>query len=195
VKKSVIAAIVMVAALAILRPWTIVPIQTAAAGTFEPAKYVASIWSSRVVPTAESSAVELKEFMESPDPKARGSKAMFVKGRAKVTEVDRKSRVGLARLELPWAKDRQAAIQIGPVIRGTALRDALDFIRFTDFVNQLEFASVAGALNDRVVMQVLQDQPGIVAGADVTFVGAVPVSASAQTIEIVPVKLNVGAGR
>jgi predicted lipoprotein len=143
--------------------------------------------------------------MESPGLKARGSKdtdggsvrAVFVKGTAKIAEVDRKSRVGLARLALPWATDRQAAIQIGPVIRGTALRDALDFIRFTDFINQLEFASVAGALNDRVVIQVLQDQSSIVAGADVTFVGAVPTSAAAQTLEIVPVKLsvgNVGAG-
>ena len=36
-----------------------------------------------------------------------------------------------------------AAIQIGPVLRGTALRDALEFVRFTDFVNQFEFAGVA----------------------------------------------------
>ena len=75
---------------------------------------------------------------------------MFVKGTATVADVDRKSRIGLARLRLPWATDAQtAAIQIGPVLRGTALRDALDFVRFTDFVNQLEFAGVANALNDR----------------------------------------------
>ncbi len=82
---------------------------------------------------------------------ATATRAVFVKGTATVAEIDRKSRIGLARLRLPWAKDGQAAaIQIGPVLRGTALRDALEFVRFTDFVNQLEFAGVANALNDRV---------------------------------------------
>jgi predicted lipoprotein len=35
------------------------------------------------------------------------------------------------------------------VIRGTALRDALPFIQFSQFTNQLEYARVANALNDR----------------------------------------------
>ena len=85
-----------------------------------------------------------------------------------------------------------ADLQIGPVIRGTALRDALDFIRFTDFVNQLEFAGVATALNDHVVSAVLQAAPDLVSGAEVSFVGAVPVSGA---LEIVPVKLAVTGPR
>jgi predicted lipoprotein len=176
--------------LAILRPWTVVPIQTATVPTFEPAGYVASVWESRVLPTAEGTAIDLQSFMQG-RANAGAARAVFVKGTAKVADVDRKSRVGLARLALPWAMDGQAAIQIGPVIRGTALRDALDFIRFTDFVNQIEFAGVASALNDHVVTAVLQIAPGVVPGAEVTFVGAVPVSASTQTPEIVPVKLTV----
>lgn len=193
--KSVIAIVVIVAALAILRPWTVVPIQTARAQTFEPAGYVASIWDSRVVPTAERSAIELEAFMGG-QASAGTARAVFVKGTAKIADVDRTSRVGLARLKLPWEKEGQrTAIQIGPVIRGTAVRDALDFIRFTDFVNQLEFAGVAGALNDRVLSAVLPSTPGVVAGADITFVGAVPVSASKQTLEIVPVMLTVAGGK
>lgn len=195
--KRVIAVVVIAAALAILRPWTVVPIQKATAGTFEPASYVASIWESRVIPTAERSAIELEAFMEgSPDLKVGGSgRAVFVKGIATIAEVDRQSRVGLAHLKLPWEKDGQrAAIQIGPVIRGTAVRDALEFIRFTDFVNQIEFAGVAGALNDRVLSAALATTPGLVPGVDLTFVGAVPVSASTQTLEIVPVRLSVVGG-
>ena len=121
---------------------------------------------------------------------------MFVKGTATVAEIDRKSRIGLARLRLPWAKDGQAAaIQIGPVLRGTALRDALEFVRFTDFVNQLEFAGVANGLNDRVVNGVLAavniDE---LAGREVTFVGAVPTTGAGSTLEIVPVRLEVAGG-
>jgi len=80
------------------------------------------------------------------------------------------------------------------VLRGTALRDALDFIRFTDFVNQLEFASVSSALNERVMSDVLGplDIDGL-EGREVTFVGAAPLSA-ASIVEIVPVRLQVTGG-
>ena len=194
--KSAIAIVVVAAALAILRPWTVVSIRTATARTFEPASYVASIWDSRVIPTAERSAIDLEAFRRG-QASLGTARAVFVKGTARVTRIDRSSRVGLARLKLPWEEDGQrTAIQIGPVIRGTAVRDALDFIRFTDFLNQLEFAGVAGALNDRVLSGVLANTPGVVAGADITFVGAAPVSASAETLEIVPVTLTVaGATR
>lgn len=180
--------------LATLRPWTVVPIQTAAPRAFEPASYVASIWDSRVLPEAEASAIELQTFLAGQV--SRGdARAVFVKGHATIADVDRTSRVGRARLTLPWTRDGHAAIQIGPVLRGTAVRDALAFIRFTDFVNQLEFAAVASALNDRVINDVLQRTSELAPGVDVTFVGAVPVSASAQTIDIVPVKLVVGGAR
>jgi predicted lipoprotein len=192
--RSVIAIIVVGVALAILRPWTVVPIHTATTRTFEPASYVASIWDSRVLPTAERSAIELEAFMQG-QASAGPARAVFVKATAKVADVDRSSRVGLAHLTLPWQKGgRGAAIQIGPVIRGTAVRDALDFMRFTDFVNQLEFAGVASALNDRVLNAVLDTSSGVVSGVDITFVGAVPVSASTQTLEIVPVRLTVAGG-
>jgi predicted lipoprotein len=187
--------------LAILRPWTIVPIQSATAGTFDAGSYVSSIWESRVLPVAEASAIELKTFMEARQapPAAGGNsspRAVFVKGRAVVTEVDRRSRVGLARLRLSWSKNTQAAaVQIGPVFRGTALRDALDFVRFTDFVNQLEFAGVANALNDRVAERVLAGvEVDALAGRDLSFIGAVPIAGSSATLEIVPVHLQVVEG-
>ena len=184
-----LALLVAAGIVAFLRPWTVVPIHTATSSAFEPARYVASIWEARVLPTAAANAIDLQAFMQG-QANAGAVRAVFVKGKAKVADVDRGSRVGLAHLALPWATDGRAALQIGPVVRGTALRDALDFIRFTDFVNQLEFAGVASALNDRATA-VLGSSPGVVAGAEVTFVGAVPVSASAQRLEIVPVTLAV----
>jgi len=196
--KAVLLVAVVAGALAILRPWTVVPIQSTPAGTFDPNGYVTSIWESRVVPSAERTAIELQTFTQGMVGAARTDggtvRAVFVRGTARVSEVDRKSRVGLARLQPLRATDRQAAIQIGPVLRGTALRDALDFIRFTDFVNQLEFASVSSALNERVMSDVLGplDIDGL-AGREVTFVGAAPLSA-ASIVEIVPVRLQVTGG-
>ena len=196
--KAVVALAVGAGALAILRPWTVVPIQSTPAGTFDPSGYVTSIWESRVVPTADRTAVELQTFTQQMVGASRTDggtvRAVFVRGTARVSEVDRKSRVGLARLRPLRATDRQAAIQIGPVLRGTALRDALDFIRFTDFVNQLEFASVSSALNERVMSDVLGPLDiDALAGREVAFVGAAPLSA-ASIIEIVPVRLQVIGG-
>ena len=218
--KAALVVALVAGVLAILRPWTVVPIQSTPAGMFDPNGYVTSIWESRVLPTAQSSAIELRAFMESQAVRAdlkvgssmgdaTATRAVFVKGTATVAEIDRKSRIGLARLRLPWAKDAQAAaIQIGPVLRGTALRDAIEFVRFTDFVNQLEFAGVANALNDRVVNGVLAavniDQ---LAGREVTFVGAVNKGVGTVftsdvksvptpfTFEIVPVYLQVVGAR
>ena len=192
--KVVLAGVLVAAVLAILRPWTIVPMQSTPAGKFDPQSYVASAWDARVLPTALGAAIDLRAFMETAaaDPAGSGPRAVFVTGTATVVEIDRGSRIGLARLRLPWASDGQrAALQIGPVLRGTALRDALPFIRFTDFINQLEFASVANALNDRVVSGVLPpvNVDGL-AGREVAFVGAVPATGSRAVLEIVPVQLQ-----
>jgi predicted lipoprotein len=121
--------------LAVVRPWTVVPIQSTPAGTFDPDGYVGSIWDSRVLSTAQASAIDLRTFMESQASGAdlkvgssggNAARAAFVKGTATIAEVDRTSRIGLARLRLSWTTDVQAAaIQIGPVLRGTALRDGL----------------------------------------------------------------------
>ena len=63
--KAVLVLAIVAGVLAILRPWTVVPIQSTPAGTFDPVGYVTSIWESRVLPTAEGSAIELRTFMES----------------------------------------------------------------------------------------------------------------------------------
>ncbi|MCC7009658.1 MAG: DUF2291 family protein [Acidobacteria bacterium] len=187
------------AVLALLRPWTVVPIQTIPAQAFDADAYVKSIWSSRVLPSAERSAIDLQVFVQRQAGAAaaggQARRAVFVKGVASVAQIDRTSRIGLARLRLAWAQDaRTAAIQIGPVLRGTALRDALDFVRFTDFVNQLEFAGVANALNQRVLAEVLGAvNVDDLAGREVAFVGAMPASDDAP-IEIVPVALRVSGG-
>jgi predicted lipoprotein len=185
----------VVVALAILRPWTVVPVRSTSPAAFDPHAYVASIWTSQVLPTAEASAIDLQAYLaRQADPAVTAlpaTRAVFVRGRATVAEIDQRSRVGLARLGLERATDSPAvAIQVGPVLRGTALRDALPFVRFTDFLNQLEFAAVSNALNEQVVEAVLAGMNvGGLAGRDVTFLGAVSTAAGAA-IEIVPLHVE-----
>jgi len=66
-----------------------------------------------------------------------------------------------------------ARVQLGPVFRGTALRDALPFIRFGDFTNQMEYAAVSRLLHERVAEGVLAGvDRATLAGRRVRFQGA-----------------------
>src|SRR5262249_52996765 len=42
------------------------------------------------------------------------------------------------------------SLQVGPAINGTALRDAVGFINFNQFVNQVDYADAGTALNNQV---------------------------------------------
>ena len=180
------------------RPWTIRPLHESPAEVFDAETYVASIWP-RVLQVATSEAVDVTNIGQARSDTATQStptrRALFVRGTGVVSNVDLGSRVGLAHLRIETMATPGLAIQIGPVIRRTALRDALDFIRFTDFPNQSDFAAVANALNDVVLLHVLGsiDLEALV-GQTVSFTGAVAVGgAPTETLlEIVPVIFEVG---
>jgi predicted lipoprotein len=159
-------------------PWTVRPIDEVDghAGPFDAGKYVDSIWASKVLPAAG----------DAPDlSAARCVHPCLVKGQGRVVRVETTSRSGLAYL------DSGAVLQIGPVIRGTALRDALPFIQFSQFTNQLEFARVGNALNDRASKVLAGIDPPHLEGAEIAFCGAMEPGSPG---EIVPVRLEVRRG-
>lgn len=178
------------------RPWTVRPIghQTAAA-PFDAVTYVDGIWASRVLSEIKANAVSIEYFGDAATASPAGARAGAVAVEGRVVSIDASSRVGVALVDTDPA-DGQAdvAVQIGPVLRGTALRDALDFVRFTDFTNQLEFAAVAGALNDRVLSDVLSAVDfGALEGRWVRVVGATAMATNAPAAlpSIVPVHIVV----
>ena len=201
-RRAVVATLVLGLAAGVgCKPWTVRPIEDRSSGTpsssgrFDAAAYVASIWAARVVAAANTSASEIGPGW--PADRSRSAPAVFVRGAGTVLQVDRRSRVGLALLDLaPLDGRADVALQIGPVLRGTALRDALPFIRFGDFANQIEYADVASALNARVLLEALNAvDSASLEGRTVSFRGAVkPGGTSASGLpEIVPVVLQGGA--
>jgi ABC-type glutathione transport system ATPase component len=65
------------------------------------------------------------------------------------------------------------SLQVGPAINGTAIRDAAGFINFNQFVNQVDFADAATALNSEVKAKVLKGiDPKSLKGKKVSFTGA-----------------------
>ena len=178
---------------AILRPWTVRPIEGDKPVAFDAATFVSSAWP-RLVGEANRTAVTVPDIV--PASGAPLSQARFVKGMGMVTTVDRRSRVGVMLVRLV-SSSLVVAIQIGPVIRGTALRDASGFIQFSDFINQSEYAAAANALNESALRLVIAPvQFETLPGRTVSFVGAVGRSSVREdgAIEIVPVQLGVADG-
>ena len=116
------------------------------------------------------------------DPAAAGQKygrrestnpySYIVKGTGKVTEVHTESQAGTMILEIPGLEEK-IALQIGPVVRGTALRDATGAAPFDQFSNQLDYADVSKEMNSRAVKAAFAGlDPSAFPGKTITFFGA-----------------------
>ena len=121
-----------------------------------------------------------------------------VRGTCRVVEYDDSSRNGVIRVDMdPADGEVDATLQVGPVVRGTAIRDSMEFIRFTDVGNQLQFAALANELNARMRRDSVEplDLPGIV-GKRISFLGAFRLEETQALEEIVvtPVKIDLLAG-
>lgn len=187
---------------------TIVPIESKSAGnesaTFDARDYVDALWKSDVS-TALAGAVDLGEFVSAvtADPEAAGAKwgrregsgpyHVIVRGDGRVTAVDVSSRTGTAALEIAIPGGMETVgLQIGPVLRGTSIRDALPTVSFDQFVNQIQYADVANELNARVERELLSTlEREALEGRQLRVTGMVTLS-SDEILTITPVQLEVG---
>jgi predicted lipoprotein len=179
--------------------------RTTSNSEFDAAGYVDKIWSSKVLPDFKSRAVELDTLLQAvakdPDDvgKMYGQRAgegnpwtYEIKGEGKVVAVDLASRHGIVTVEMQTASGPcKVDLQAGPVVFGTMLRDSLPFIKFGDFVNQIQYAQVSRALNDRAVKNV-RDQFDVekALGKTVIFQAAAVLSGSADKITATPVQIE-----
>ena len=84
-----------------------------------------------------------------------GPPSFLVKGSGRVVSVDTLSLVSTAGIAFGSQKKPDALIQVGPVLSGSDIRDALPFINFNQFVNQVQYGEVAISINARVTDKVL----------------------------------------
>jgi predicted lipoprotein len=183
----------------------------ARAEEFDAAAWAASVWSSRVVPHFEKDAVELGPVLVALDQDvdeagrkygrqadAEGSPWTFaVKGSGRVVSADTTSRAGAVVVAVETsAGTREVTLQIGPVVRGTAVRDSLPFFSFGDVRNQIQFAQVSRALNERAAAAVAPVVEALKApGTRVAFSGAMNVSGSPDQPVITPIVLGRAGGK
>ncbi|MFN8528816.1 MAG: DUF2291 domain-containing protein [Anaerolineae bacterium] len=171
---------------------------------FNAANYVASIWDSQVIPTLQSEAHDLLTVIDAlhANPTAgseeygrhEGSQpySFMVTGTGTIVSVNLESRAGVALIDLNDDGEADASLAIGPVIRGTAVRDSMPFILFNQFTNQMEYASVSNemhALINRTVLTPIGDLTTL-QGKNVTFFGAFTLG-DVNTIIVTPAILTI----
>jgi len=178
----------------------------AKAGAADPKTFVADNWSSKIVPTVHDKAADVTTVVAAiaKDPDAAGKQyghqsgtgspfAYLVKGSGTVTDLDTSVPTGPMTVEVPQAggKPLKVTIATGPVIAGTAIRDAVGFISFGDFTNQIDYANVANQINAKAKTDVLAkvDLTGV-KGKKVDFYGAFS-ALSPGVIFLVPTELTV----
>ena len=179
----------------------------AASGGFNPNRMVAEIWDAKVLPYLDRKAgpfVEVTALAES-DPQAAGAKyghkekqgsapwTFAARLSGTIVKAETKSRSAYVEVDANGDGKADARVQIGPAIRGTAIRDSLDFVNFNKFKNQIEWAQFGKAFNTHVNGLVLEklSRDGLV-GKKLDAVGAYPLPAKGQLPLFVPAQLTVG---
>ncbi len=178
------------------------------ADKFDAEGYVNSIWDDRVIPYMNAKAVDFAELQTAlaSDPAAAGEKygyravaehnpySFSVKGRVKILSANVKSRNGRLEADFqPYDGAVDIVMQVGPIFRGTSIRDILDFVAFDDFKNQVEFAKLASQLNLHAGLTAIAPAglPGDGAvGKEFDLVGATTVEAGKTPYSLVPVLLS-----
>lgn len=175
---------------------------------FQASEYVEAVWTDRIIPAYEEQSVEYETLMTALQEDRQAAIDQYglvrqtgepftvfkVRGTATVVEFDDSSRNGVITVDLEPADGTvDATLQVGPVIRGTAIRDSVEFIRFTDVGNQLQFADLAGELNARMRRDSVEplDLESI-EGKSISFMGSFRLTEddSIEDIVITPVMIN-----
>lgn len=167
---------------------------------FNAASVAGDMWESKVLPALEQGATASDTLLTAlrADLNANAARyghrdsaehpySFMIKGSGKVVEVNTTSRVGLANVDTNNDGKADLALAIGPVIRGTALRDSMPFINFNQFTNQVEYASISNQLNALVNDKILKPigDPHTLEGKTVTFSGAFTLGANVNPENVV----------
>jgi predicted lipoprotein len=158
---------VVLAAAAALGACTVLPVEEARRirdaqnGQFDARDYVTQLWTpktreelrARAVPIAQLRQGSLDALGQASGTRAgEGSPWTFVtqaSGTVKAVALDQaRGSVTLATAQ------GDVQVQSGPVVSGTAIRDAIPAINFDDFPSQIAFAEVGQGLTDRAIGEV-----------------------------------------
>lgn len=179
----------------------------AAKTAFNPADKVNAIWESQALPSIDKRAGDFKAVMTAiaANPDDAGAKfghrdkegdspwTYVVKFDGKITAAETQSRAATLDVDVDGDGKADLKVQIGPAIRGTSLRDSLDFLNFSEFKNQIEWAQFGKAFNEKVNTTVLASMVREnLTGKTIKVTGAFPLPSSGQLPLVTPATLSIG---
>ena len=119
--------------------------------------------------------------------------AVRVKGT--VVAANTQSRAATADLDTDGDGKADLTLQLGPVIKGSSIRDVLPFVSFTQYSNQIEYAEVAKAFNTQAYETALKDLPrDRLVGQSVEATGVFTMKSKGDKILLTPVLVSLGGG-
>jgi predicted lipoprotein len=173
--------------------------------SFDPKAQVGDIWSAKVLPALQSKAGEfvalrtaMKANLDAAGAKhghrERGEGAPWnfsTRLRGVIVELDVESSAGRMGVDVDGDGKADAQVQIGPILRGTSLRDSLPFISFTAYSNQVEFAQLANAFNDHAYASAMKALPrSSLNGKTVELLGTFTTSDADEIPAITPAQIT-----
>lgn len=183
-----------------LDPTTGKPIIGNESEQFSATNLASELWDKQLIPTLQEKATPIITVVDSLKQNSNvGSEkyghrpgkeqpySFMVTGTGKVLTVNTTSRAGLAQVDLTDDGKSDITLAVGPVIRGTALRDAAPFIDFNQFTNQMEYAAISNELNALVNSKVLTPLGDLyrLEGKTVTFFGAFTLGSTLDVDKVV----------
>jgi predicted lipoprotein len=177
------------------------------AAAFNPDAMVTEIWTSRVIPYLQAKAASFAEVEAAAkaDPEAAGTKygnpnkqasspwtyAVTLDGT--IVGSNTKSRAATIDVDVDGDGKADARVQFGPAMRGTSLRDSLDFVNFNEFTNQIDFAQYGKAFNTYVDSTVLSKLPREdLEGRTAKVLGAYSTSKGPDLPLVTPAEVEIG---
>ena len=175
---------------------------------FNEEKFVNEQWESQVLPYVQENADSLQEVLQALREDPRGAMeeygyrevadpknpfAFLVEGSGVVVSTNTESRAGRAEIDLqPTDGNVELLMQLGPVYQGSSVRDAIEFLKYEDFTNQMEWASVGEALNTKAGQEIFDDiSRENLEGRTVGFSGAFSLYQDETLEDVTPVLMPV----
>lgn len=175
-------------------------------GDFDVDKFVTDIWDNKLLDYYAEHKVDDQTLIKQLKSDAKQAGALYgigskdigttwtfiIEGVGKILEVNTESRAGILALDTkPYDGIADLVIQIGPVIKGSSVRDSFDFIKLDDFSNQVEFASISKSFNAMVITRVVESMDFQTAvGKELSYLGCFTYSEDG-TILVTPIALKI----
>lgn len=149
------------------------PIEGEDLAVFDPDAMVAEIWDAKMLPYLREKAGPFAEVQAlavgdagaagqkygNPNKQANSPWTYVASAEGRIVASNTKSRAASIDIDVDADGKADLRVQIGPALRGTALRDSLDFVNFNDFTNQIDFAQFGKSFNTHADRTILSNLP------------------------------------